>query len=336
MSSVLPAHTCTNLYRSARDMLRTYEEALPALNTTLDTIFESLVTHLAGQTGKVVLSGVGKSGHIAAKIASSFASTNTPAFFLHPTDAAHGDLGLIQPSDTVIILSNSGETEELAPLLDYVQTKNLSLAAFTSQPNSTLAKAARWFLRLPKAPEICSLGLAPTTSTFLMLALGDILMTRVAEQKGLTQATYKGLHPAGTLGFKLKNVGDVMRTGRALPCAQTDTPMSEALVIMTEKHAGCLAVLGQDNQLVGIISDGDLRRTMSPTLLEKCAKDIMTKNPITIGPTMLLEEAMQLMARKKIHVLFVAHDGQKLSGLITWQDCMSLIPAHTACLKTCT
>ena len=332
MPSVLKVRPTAPSSHTTRGMLHTYKDALPALETTLDATFEALVAHLAKQTNKVILSGVGKSGYIAAKIASSFASTNTPALFLHPTDAAHGDLGLIQPFDTIIILSNSGETEELAPLLDYVKTNSLSLAAFTSQPDSTLAKAAHWPLHLPPAPEICSLGLAPTTSTFLMLALGDILMARVAEEKGLTQATYKGLHPGGALGFKLKQVGDIMRTGEALPCVHTDTLMSEAIVTMTEKQAGCLAVLGPENKLVGIISDGDLRRTMSPNLLKQRAQNIMTKNPVTIGPCMFLEEAIQLMAHKKIHVLFVTNDNQTLSGLITWQDCVSLAPSRTTTL----
>ena len=308
---------------AAADMLAMYQQALDSLAPALSEDFDRTLKHLSALKGMLIFSGVGKSGHIARKLSSSFTSTGTPSVFMHPTEAGHGDLGLLRPGDTLFILSNSGETEELAPLIRRAQDLNVPLIALTAGQTSALAKAATYLLSIPKAEEICPLGLAPTTSTFLMLALGDILMSRLALLKDLSEAAYKQFHPSGTLGFKLTTLKDMMRTGSALPVVGTSMIMSDALLVMTQKSVGCLAVIDQDGTLVGIISDGDLRRTMAPDFLTKTTSEVMTKNPITVSKDIRLDEAMNWMSTKKIHVLLVTNTKGALIGLATWHDCTS-------------
>jgi arabinose-5-phosphate isomerase len=322
LSRPIPLGT-PNRPSSALEMLQVYQQALTDLAPTLLGDFDHVLNHLTQLKGTLIFSGVGKSGHIARKLASSFTSTNTPSTFIHPTEAGHGDLGLLRPGDTLFVLSNSGETEELAPLLRRAQELTIPIIGLTAKETSSLAKASTYFLLIPKTKEICPLGLAPTTSTFLMLALGDILMSHLALLKGITPCVYKQYHPSGSLGFKLTTLKDVMRTGAALPVAQSTMAMSDALLIMTQKGVGCLAITQPDGTLEGVISDGDLRRTMAPDFLTKTTADVMTKNPVAIPENMSLDDAVTLMTNQKIHFLLVTDTSHKLIGLATWHDCTS-------------
>ena len=323
MPSISTSFAVKNPHKSALDMLDVYKQALGDLASHLKGNFDQTLRHLSHLEGTLIFSGVGKSGHIARKLASSFTSTGTSSVFIHPTEASHGDLGLLRPGDTVFVLSNSGETPELAPLIQRTQELAIPIIAITAGMNSSLAKAACYLLTIPQVQEICPLGLAPTTSAFLMLALGDILMSRLAQLKDLTPTAYKKFHPSGTLGFKLTTLRCVMRKGDALPCVSPEMKMSEALLIMTQKGAGCLAIVDDHNTLLGVISDGDLRRTMSLDLLEKKKVDIMTSDPVTVSADMRLDEAIAWMSNKKIHALLVTDPQRKLVGLATWHDCTS-------------
>ncbi|WP_052545549.1 KpsF/GutQ family sugar-phosphate isomerase [Candidatus Hepatobacter penaei] len=315
--------TVETLPLSEKAMLAVYQRALEELETSFDKAFAHAQAHLATLKGTLILAGVGKSGHIAKKLAASFTSTGTPAVFIHPTEAAHGDLGMIGSADTLFVLSNSGETQELAPVLRHAKHIGAFIISMTAVPQSSLGRAADVVLTIPSAQEICPLGLAPTTSTFLMLTLGDILMSSLAHQKNLSAETYKQFHPGGNLGFKLTSLENIMRTGSFLPLVSPQTPMSEVLLVMTEKQSGCVVIAMPDHTLLGIISDGDLRRAMHPSLLTQKAEEIMTREPITAAPTCFLDEAMTLMSAKKIHALCVTDPHQKILGLATWHDCLS-------------
>ena len=229
----------------------------------------SAVDLLARATGRVVVSGMGKSGHVARKIAATLASTGTPALFVHPAEASHGDLGMIVPGDAVLALSNSGETAELADLVAHSRRFGLPLVAITARAGSTLADAADVALTLPAAAEACPMGLAPTTSTTMQMALGDAIAVALLTRRGFTAADFHQIHPGGRLGTRLRRVRDLMHAGDAMPLAPPDMPMDRALLLMTEKRFGCLGVVDASGRLVGIVTDGDLRRAMGPDLLSR-------------------------------------------------------------------
>lgn len=313
---------------SARRSLTTEADGLHALVKSLTgplgEAFANLVDLLITCTGRVIVSGMGKSGHIGRKIAATLASTGTPAHFVHPAEASHGDLGMITMDDVVILLSNSGESAELKDIIAYTQRFAVPLVAVTAEGGSTLAKAADVVLELPKAREACPNGLAPTTSTLLQLALGDALAVALLEQRGFTARNFREFHPGGKLGAALKHASEVMRCGEAMPIAQLSTTMRDALVVMTEKACGCLGVIDGEGRLSGIITDGDLRRHMSPQLLELKASDVMTANPKSIPPDMLAVEALQILNASSITAVFVVDAQARPQGLIHIHDLLRI------------
>lgn len=308
----------------ARRVLYLEAAAISQLAQNLDETFEKALDLLVKTKGRVILAGIGKSGHIAHKIASTLSSTGTPAFFIHPSEASHGDLGMITQEDTLIILSYSGDTAELSDIISYAKRFAVSLIAITRKRESLLAQAADYTLLLPSSPEACPMGLAPTTSTTLMLALGDALAVALLRRKEFSEKDFKKFHPGGRLGKKLLYVSDLMRPYDALPLVTPDTLMSDALVEMTAKSFGCIGVLGDRKKLIGIITDGDLRRHMSPFLLSQKVEEIMTKSPQTIFASSLAVEAAGLMNRKAITNLFVLEQTtEQLVGLLRLHDCLS-------------
>ena len=305
-----------------RAVLGTEAAGLRALAAALDERFTAAVDLLAGATGRVVVSGMGKSGHVGRKIAATLASTGTPAQFVHPAEASHGDLGMIVAGDAVLALSNSGETAELADLVAHTSRFALPLVAITARADSTLATAADVALLLPAAAEACPMGLAPTTSTTMQMALGDALAVALLSRRGFTAADFHRIHPGGRLGARLTRVRDLMHTGDAMPLAPPDMPMHQALLLITEKHFGCLGVTGADGRLAGIVTDGDLRRAMGPDLLARTVGSVMTAAPRTIGPDALAAEALHEMnARARpITALFVVDSAQLPIGILHIHD----------------
>ncbi|NCF78793.1 MAG: KpsF/GutQ family sugar-phosphate isomerase [Alphaproteobacteria bacterium] len=266
---------------------------------------------------------MGKSGHIGNKIAATMASTGTPASFVHPAEASHGDLGMITQDDVVLALSWSGSTQELASLLNYTKRFNIPLVAITSGEDSLLGKAATICLTLPKAKEACPNGLAPTTSTTMQLALGDALAVALLEQRNFSAADFKNFHPGGKLGASLSRVADIMHQGDALPLIDGSMKMAEAIVVMTEKGFGCLGIIDEAQNLCGVITDGDLRRHRADDLLARTASDIMTTDPQIIGGDKMTAEALSLMQESKVQCLFVCAEG-KPTGLIRVLDLLRL------------
>lgn len=304
---------------SARRTLALEVRGLEEIIRHLDHQFAAAIAKLAVVKGRVIISGMGKSGHVGAKIAATLASTGTPAQFVHPAEASHGDLGMITKDDAVIALSNSGETPELADLIAHAKRFGIALIAITRKANSTLAKAADIPLILPESVEACSLQLAPTTSTTQMLALGDALAIALLEKKGFSADDFRQLHPGGKLGRNLQRVADLMHQGDEIPLIAGAAPVSEALLEMTSKRFGCVGVVGQKGELLGIITDGDLRRHMQNDLVKQLAEKIMTANPKTIRPHALAAEALGLMNEKSITCLFVT-ENDKPVGIIHIHD----------------
>ena len=320
MTSSAPKATETAPISGAR-VLRLEAEALLRLADTLGEPFEKAVACLAGVRGRVVVTGMGKSGHIAKKIAATLASTGTPAQFVHPGEASHGDLGMIARNDGVVALSNSGETSELTDVIAYTRRFGIPLVAITRNAASTLAEQADILLQLPAAPEACPLGLAPTTSTTMMLALGDALAVALYERRGFSAADFYVFHPGGQLGRQLLLVADIMHKGAELPVAPTGTPMAEVILTMTRGRFGCVGIVGEDGLLAGVITDGDLRRHMNPELLAAAAETIMTRQPKTIRPGALVAEAIGQMNSLAITTLFVTEEGQPI-GILHIHDCL--------------
>jgi len=306
----------------ARSVLRTEAAGLQALAGSLGDSFARAVDLLAAATGRVVVSGMGKSGHVGRKIAATLASTGTPALFVHPAEASHGDLGMIVPGDAILALSNSGETAELADLVAHSRRFALPLVAITARAGSALARAADLALALPSAAEACPMGLAPTTSTTMQMALGDALAVALLTRRGFTEADFRQFHPGGRLGTRLRRVGDLMHDGDAIPLAPPNTAMDRALLLMTEKRFGCLGVIDGAGRLVGIVTDGDLRRAMGPDLLSRRVGDLMTRSPRTIRADALAEEALHLMnARERpITSLFVVDESDRPLGILHVHD----------------
>lgn len=290
-----------------------------ALQNGLGKTFQEAVRVLAGAEGRVIVSGIGKSGHIGRKIAATFASTGTPAFFIHPSEAAHGDLGMVTPKDVLLAISWSGETIELKTLVTYTRRFGVPLISITSRAASALGQASDIVIELPRASEACPHGLAPTTSTTMQLVIGDCLAVALLEARGFTATDFKVFHPGGSLGAQLKFVADLMHKDDRLPLARVDEPMTRALVTMTQKALGCLGVVDGDGKLVGIITDGDLRRHMGPDLLAATAGQIMTPNPKAIKATTLASSALDILNKSRITALFVVESGRPV-GLVHVHD----------------
>jgi arabinose-5-phosphate isomerase len=290
-----------------------------ALQGELGAAFTRAIDLMLHAKGRVIITGLGKSGHIGRKIAATFASTGTPAFFVHAAEASHGDLGMITAEDIVLAISWSGEQPEMKNLITYAKRFRISLIGMTAESESTLAQAADIALTLPKAREACPHNLAPTTSSVLQLALGDALAIALLEGRGFTSVDFSVLHPGGKLGAMLKYVRDLMHTGAAIPLKPLGTKMSEALVEMSSKGFGCIGIVDEGGYLAGIVTDGDLRRHMRPDLMTARVDEVMTKNPKTIGAKLLAGEALEILNTSKITALIVT-DGKKPVGILHLHD----------------
>ena len=310
---------------AAARVLQLEADGLKALAEQLDDRFSAAVALLGAVKGRIIVTGVGKSGHIARKIAATFASTGSPAYFVHPTEASHGDLGMITVEDAVIALSNSGETVEIRDLLAYTRRFSIPTVAITGHADSSLAEMVDVVLLLPKVPEACPMGLAPTTSTTASLALGDALAVALLERKGFSAHDFQVLHPGGRLGSSLLRVSDLMHGGDEIPLARPETPMSEAILLMTEKRKGCVGIIDDGGVLCGIITDGDLRRRMNDDLLALTASAVMTPGPRTIRAQALAAEAVAVMSEHEITNLFVVDEqagDDAPVGILHMHDCL--------------
>jgi arabinose-5-phosphate isomerase len=295
------------------------EALAAALRGGLEAAFVAAIDLIRAAQGRVIVTGMGKSGHIGRKIASTFASTGTPALYVHPAEASHGDLGMITDNDVILALSWSGETAELKNLTDYSQRHRIGLIAMTASADSTLAKTADVVLTLPQAREACPHNLAPTTSALMQLALGDALAIALLESRGFTAIDFGLLHPGGKLGAQLKKVSDFMHTGASVPLAPLGAAMSDALLEMTAKGFGCVGITDPRGQLVGIITDGDLRRHMRNDLLDAKVDDVMTREPKTVRPDQLISETLDLLNTMKVTALFAVEAGKPV-GVIHVHD----------------
>ena len=301
--TVDPATIADDL-REARRVIRAESSALDSLAQHLDDAFSRAVDLILDAGGRVVVSGMGKSGHVARKIAATLASTGTPAQFVHPAEASHGDLGMLTAADVALVLSNSGETPELADLVSHARRYQIPLIAVARDAGSTLMRTANVALPLPPAEEACPLGLAPTTSTTATIALGDALAIAVMRRRNFTPQNFRMLHPGGRLGGRLLTVGDLMHDGSAVPLVPEDAPMADALLTMSAKGFGVTGVVDRTGALVGVISDGDIRRNMDG-LLDRRAGDVATRDPKVVGADALAAEAVSLMNARKVLCLFV-------------------------------
>lgn len=304
----------------ARRVIRDEAAGLNALADALGDEFVDAVDLILASKGRIVVSGIGKSGHIARKIAATLASTGTPAQFVHPAEASHGDLGMVTNADIVLALSNSGEAPELANLVAYTRRFRIPLIALSSRPDSTLATQADIRLNILELGEACGHGIVPTTSTTMSLAVGDALAIALMEARSFTPDDFRNFHPGGKLGARLAKVADLMHTGDAIPLIAANTPMSEALLVISQKGFGVVGVTGSHGQLAGIITDGDLRRHMTG-LMEKSAQDVMTADPATITPSVLAEEAVACMTGR-ITCLFVVDATNTVVGILHIHDCL--------------
>jgi arabinose-5-phosphate isomerase len=318
----MPKDATDNSVAVARRVLRTEIAGLSALTDGLDNKFAEAVDLLAATKGRITVTGMGKSGHIAHKIAATFASTGTPAQFVHPAEASHGDLGMIALGDAVLALSNSGDTSELSDIVAHTRRFRIPLVAMTRREISALAEAADIALVLPASEEACPMGLAPTTSTTMMLALGDALAMALLERKGFSTADFQRLHPGGQIGRQLLTVKDIMHGGDAMPLVALGTGMADAILVMTAKTFGCVGVTDAAKKLVGIITDGDLRRHMGDTLLRSSVDKVMTKQPKTIRPQALAAEALGVMNQQSITSLFAVDAERRPLGIVRIHDCL--------------
>lgn len=307
---------------AGRRVIEMERDALDTLAGAIDGAFADVVAMASGLKGRLICAGIGKSGHVARKIAATLASTGTPAYFVHPTEASHGDLGMITPDDAVLALSKSGETRELGDLIAYCRRFGTPLIAMTAGRDSVLARGADFHLFVPDAPEACGETRAPTTSTTLMMALGDALAVALLEARGFTASDFRVYHPGGALGAALATVSDLMHSGDAMPLIAGEAPMSEALLEMSAKGFGCVGVTGPDGKLTGIVTDGDLRRHMGGDLVSRSASDVMTAAPQTITPTALAADALRRMTagERKILQLFAVGPDGKPAGLLHIHD----------------
>lgn len=306
--------------------LRTIDTEINAIRSLKDSVaLENLTNALdlmQNALGRIIITGMGKSGHIGKKIAASLASTGTPSFFVHPAEASHGDLGMITENDVIIAISNSGESRELADIINYCKRFGIKMIAITKNASSTLGSASDVVLELPKAEEACPLGLAPTSSTTATLVLGDILTTGLIERKGFSKEEFNVRHPGGKLGSILKRVGDLMHTGQAMPILDENSNMQAVLLEMTSKCLGCVGFINQKGEFTGMLTDGDLRRCLSASILEEKAVNLMTKHPRTVTKDMISAEALKIMHDKKITNMFVLEGTQPI-GVIHIHDLLN-------------
>ena len=293
---------------------------LQELESDLGSNVEKAVTLITNARGRVVVSGMGKSGHIGRKIAATLASTGTPAMFVHPAEASHGDLGMITDLDVVLLLSNSGESAELRDILTYCARFSVPMIAITAKPASTLGSAADIVLQLPAAQEACPNGQAPTTSTLLQLALGDGLAMALLQARGFSAEDFRNFHPGGKLGARIKHANDIMHPRFELPIASEDAPLKRAVDILSEHRLGCVGITNSEGKLVGIVTDGDIRRHLDRDFAQLNAADIMTRNPVTVGGNMLAAEVIEIINNRRITAVFVVDADGRPEGLIHIHD----------------
>ena len=298
-------------------------ETLEILKNNLDGNLSKALDLLQNTKGRVIVTGMGKSGHIARKMAATFASTGTVSFFVHPAEASHGDLGMISDDDVIIAISYSGESKELSDILIYAKRHNIPLIAITRNPQSALGKNSSLVLKLPDNGEACPLGLAPTSSTTATIVLGDVLAVDLMERRGFSATDFRQRHPGGKLGAILCKVSDIMHKGDDVPLLKEDAIMQDALLVMSDKMLGCVGIVDNDGHLSGIITDGDLRRWMSPSIITEKVSKVMTKNPKVIGPDALIVDAVNMMNNtgRGITNLFVVQEGKPV-GVIHIHDCL--------------
>ncbi len=309
--------------RTARQVITDEARALDVLADSLDEHFAEAVQLILQAPGRIIISGIGKSGHIGHKIAATLASTGTPAYFVHPAEASHGDLGMVSKGDVVLAISNSGEAPELANLLAFTRRFGIPLIGLSSKPESTLMKQADVHLLIPSMGEACGFGMVPSISTTLTLAMGDALAIALMKYRDFRPEDFRAFHPGGKLGAQLSTVQDLMHSGAALPLVAADTPMGDTLIVISQKGFGVAGVTDPSGALAGIITDGDLRRHLDG-LMGKSAAQVMTSNPTTIAPGALAQEAVAIMNDRKITSLFVVEPegaGQAL-GLLHIHDCL--------------
>lgn len=297
-------------------------DTIQKLKQSLNETFTQALDIMQNAKGRIIITGMGKSGHIGKKIAASLASTGTPSFFVHPAEASHGDLGMITEDDVVVAISNSGESKELVDILNYCKRFGIKLISITKNPESSLGKAGDIVLLLPNNGEACPLGLAPTSSTTATLVLGDILTAGLIERKGFTKADFNSRHPGGKLGSILQKVSDLMHTGAEMPILEENSDMQRVLLEMTSKRLGCVGFINSNGELTGMLTDGDLRRCLSPQILQEKAINLMTKNPKTISKDVMASEAIKIMHDKKITNIFVL-ENQKPIGVIHIHDLLN-------------
>ena len=312
---------------SARRVLKIEAQAIADLQARLDASFERAVEVLFSCKGRVVVTGMGKSGLIGRKISSTFSSTGTPSFFLHPAEALHGDLGMLARRDALLAITYGGETAEILNLLETLKRLEMAIVTMTGNPKSTLAAASDVVLDVSVKEEACSLNLAPTASTTVAMALGDALAIALLERRGFQPDDFAALHPAGRLGKKLLRVEHLMHAGEAIPRVQAETPMSKTFHEMSAKKLGMTTVTSSDGKLLGILTDGDLRRLMEKhggATLDMTAGDCMVKTPQTIGPQLLASEALNLMEKKKITSVVVVDEGKRVLGVVHLHDLWTL------------
>ena len=319
------AENCLNIddLKNAVETIDREIETLNILKNSFDENLSRALDLLQNTKGRVIVTGMGKSGHIARKMAATFSSTGTVSFFVHPGEASHGDLGMITNDDVVIAISYSGESKELSDILMYAKRYNIPLIAITRNPESALGKNSTLVLRLPDNGEACPLGLAPTSSTTATIVLGDVLAVNLMKRRGFSATDFRQRHPGGKLGAVLCKVSDIMHKGNELPILNKDTSVQEALIIMSEKMLGCVGIIEDNGDLIGIITDGDLRRWMSPVLISEKVEKVMTKNPKVISPDALIVDAVNMMNNtgRGITNLFVTEDNKPI-GLIHIHDCL--------------
>ncbi len=308
----------TQIIASGQKVLAVEAAALRQMHDALPADFAPVVALILNAKGRVIVSGIGKSGHIGRKIAATLASTGTPSYFVHCAEASHGDLGMVTADDICLLISNSGETTELQDILAHTRRFSIPTVAISSKPNSTLMKAADYQLCLPPAPEACSIGMAPTTSTTLTLALGDALAVALMEQRDFQPEDFRVFHPGGKLGAQLATVAQLMHKGADLPVVAPDMAMQDCLLTMTSKGFGIAAVVDQ-GRLVGVISDGDLRRNMD-RLMQASAGEIASPSPVTVSPDTLAAAALAIMNARKISVLMVVGDAGAPVGILHIHD----------------
>ena len=305
--------------KTGRQVIDIEIKALNLLKSYISKDFVKVVNLLLKNKGKIVVSGIGKSGHIASKIASTLSSVGSPSFYIHPSEANHGDLGMLEKKDAVILISNSGETSELINLILYCKKIKIPIISITSELNSTLSRESTLNLLIPKNIEACPLELAPTSSTTCTLALGDALAVTLLKKKKFTESDFRELHPGGKLGQMLSKVKDVMKINLDIPLIVETKKMSYAILEMTSKGEGCVGVVSKKNELIGIITDGDIRRNMNPKLLDKNVKEIMTRKPKTLSPDTLISKALKIMNEESITNIFITKQ-KKPIGIIHMHD----------------